>query len=110
MSASVLIIDADPTFAAHAQSALEAQGLTVHVRDDAPIDVLRKLKPTVLLVNVELAKSGASGFSICSRVRRDKDLKETPILLTSSESNMEAFKRHSATPDHADDYAIKPID
>lgn len=110
MSASVLIVDADPLFAAHAQTALEAYGLTVHVRDDAPIDVLRKLKPTVLLVNVELAKSGASGFSICSRVRRDKDLKETPILLTSSESNMDAFKRHAATPDHADDYALKPLD
>ncbi|MCC7384719.1 MAG: response regulator [Deltaproteobacteria bacterium] len=110
MQASVLIVDADAVFAAQAQTILEGLGLTVHVRDDAPIEVLRRLRPTILLVNVELAKSGASGFSICSRIRRDKDLRDTPILLTSAEQSLEALRRHAETPDHADDYALKPLD
>jgi len=108
MAGSVLIIDADALFAGQAQAAFEAAGLAVAVRDDAPIDVIRRLRPAVLMVNVELPK--ASGYSVCNRLRRDKELSLIPILLTSAEASGEAFKRHSTTSDRADDYASKPLD
>jgi len=103
-----LSVDADSLFAAQAQAALEAAGFAVVVRDDAPIDTLRRLRPQVVVVNVELPRG--SGYSICNRVRRDKELFETPILLTSLEASDEGFRRHATTPDRADDYAAKPLD
>src|SRR5258708_29599333 len=109
MGGSVLIVDADQGFTDSAQSALEADGGTVHVRDDAAIDVVRKLRPTVLMVNVELPKGASTGFSICSRIRRDRELKMLPILLTSSEASVEALKKHAQSSDRADDYARKPL-
>ena len=72
MGGSVLIIDGDQQFAESAQSALEAAGITAHVRPDASLDVVRALRPHVLMLNVELPRG--SGFSICSRIRRDKAL------------------------------------
>src|SRR5215470_12703392 len=109
MSGVVLIVDADQGFTESAQGALEAEGVTVHVRDDASIDVVRRLKPTVMVVSVELPKGASTGFSICSRIRRDRELRTLPILLTSSEASVEALKKHAQSNDHADDYARKPI-
>src|SRR5438046_9186764 len=109
MTQTVLIVDADLGFTEPAQVALEAQGVTVHVRDDASLDLIRKLRPTVMMLNVELPKGASTGFSICSRIRRDRELRATPILLTSSEASTEALKKHAASADHADDYARKPL-
>jgi CheY-like chemotaxis protein len=109
MSGSVLIIDADPLFAAQAQASFEGAGLVVAVRDDASLDTIRKLRPSVLLVSAELPKG--SGFSVCNRLRRDKELQLIPILLTSSAADGgEAFRRHATTPERADDYAPKPVE
>lgn len=107
MSGSVLIIDGDQAFAETAQNALEAAGLEVWVRQDGTFDTVRELRPNVLMLNVELPRG--SGFAICSRIRRDKELKTTPILLTSAETTTEAFKRHAQSADSANDYAQKPI-
>lgn len=108
MGGSVLIIDGDQQFAESAQNAFEAVGITAHVRPDASLDVVRSLRPHVLLMNVELPRG--SGFSICSRIRRDKALRETPILLTSSDTPVAALKKHAESADRAHDYAKKPIE
>lgn len=108
MAGSVLIIDADPLFAAQAQASFEGAGLAVAVRDDASLDMIRRLRPSVLVVNVELPKG--SGFSVCNRLRRDKELGLIPVLLTSSAPDGEAFRRHSTTAERADDYASKPLE
>jgi CheY-like chemotaxis protein len=109
MGPSVFIIDGDEDFTAVAQHALEAQGWQVVIRDDGSIDQVRRVRPAVIVLSIEL-KAG-SGFSICSRLRRDKELKTTPILLISGEqSSGNAFRKHAETVDHADDYALKPIE
>ena len=89
------------------QAALAARGIVAHVESDASLETLRSIRPQVLLLNVELPRG--SGFSICSRIRRDKLLCRTPILLTSTNSPLEALERHAASPDRADDYARKPV-
>ena len=110
MSETVLIVDGDVSFAESAQGALEAQGLTVFVEDDAPNHLLKRLKPNVLLLNVELPRSESAGFAICSRVRKDPDLKTLPIVLMSGQSMAAAFDQHAKRPDCADDYLLKPLD
>ena len=107
-NASVLIVDGDAAFTTAAQRALEGEGVQVIVTDDPSLAMVRKMRPHAMIVNVELPRS--SGFSLCSRVRRDKILANTPILLTGNEVTDDAFARHAKTGDRADDYAKKPID
>ncbi len=108
MPASILIVDGDLDFAQSAKSALEQSGDAVDIREEASIDDLRTLKPDVLILSAELP-SGRSGFSICSRVRKDERLKGTLILLTSSARTAEALRKHAQRPDRANDYALKPM-
>jgi CheY-like chemotaxis protein/DNA repair exonuclease SbcCD ATPase subunit len=109
MTHSVLIVDADQGFTDSTTLALEAKGLMVHVRDDAPLDLIKKLRPTVLMLNVELPKGATTGLSICSRIKRDRDLQKTPILLTSTDASIDMLKKHAQSADRADDYARKPM-
>ncbi len=107
MSNSVLIIDGDPSFAETAQGALEDAGLTVHVLIDATLDDVRTIRPRVLMLSAELPRG--SGFGICSRIRRDKTLKDTAILMTTSEATEQALARHAKSSEPANDYARKDI-
>lgn len=109
MTQSVLIVDADQGFTDSTQVALEERGVVVHVRDDAPLDLIRKLRPTVMMLNVELPKGATTGLSICSRIRRDRELRATPILLTTTGASSDMLKKHASSTDKADDYARKPI-
>lgn len=109
MSGSVLIVDIDQGFVSSVQNVLEAQGLTVFVRDDAPMSVIRELRPSIMMLNVELARG--SGFSVCSRIRSDRDraLRQTPILLMGAPHDQEALQTHAQSANRANDYAQKPI-
>ena len=107
MSGSVLIIDGDPTFAENAQAALEQAGLTVHVRFDGSVDDVRSLRPQVLMLSAELPRG--SGFGICSRIRRDRTLRDMPIFITTAEAPAAALSRHAQSAEPANDYARKDI-
>ena len=107
MSNSVMIIDGDPTFAENAQQALEEAGMTVHVRFDVSLDDVRTLRPRVLMLSAELPRG--SGFGICSRIRRDRTLRDTAIFMTSSETTPQAIARHAQSAEPANDYARKDI-
>ncbi len=106
---SILIVDSDQGFAQSAQDALEILGIAVHTVDDASIDTVRKMRPAVVLLNVELGRKPMAGFSLCSRIRRDKDLKDLPIFLTSSEATPQSLEKHAQSTDRANEYAIKPV-
>jgi chromosome segregation ATPase len=110
MADSILIIDSDGPFVQSARDAFTAIGIEVHVLDDASIDAVRRLRPTAMVLSVELAKGPVKGFSLCNRIRKDRVLRGIPILMTSAVSTPEALEKHAQTPDRADDYAIKPID
>ncbi|MEL7371175.1 MAG: response regulator, partial [Myxococcota bacterium] len=107
MSNSVLIIDGDPTFAEHAQNALQHAGLTVHTRMEPSVDDIRALRPRVLVLSAELPRG--SGFGICSRIRRDKALQSQLILMTTAEASDEAIARHAKSEEAANDYFRKDV-
>ncbi|MEM7674550.1 MAG: response regulator [Myxococcota bacterium] len=107
MSNSVLIIDGDPTFAEHAQSALQSAGLQVHTRIESSVDEIRAIRPRILVLSAELPRG--SGFGICSRIRRDKDLQSQLIMITTAETSDEALARHAKSEEAADDYFRKDV-
>lgn len=107
MRQTVLIIDDDRPFTAPLRGVLEARGHRVVVHEDASLDLVKAIRPSVILVNAELPRS--SGFSVCSRVRHDRDLRATPIMLTSESTSKEALTKHSERPERANLYAAKPL-
>lgn len=57
----------------------EEYELTVVDNGDAALEKARELRPDVMLVDALMP--GKSGYEVCEEVRRDPQLKETPILL-----------------------------
>ncbi|MBJ6725137.1 response regulator [Geomesophilobacter sediminis] len=57
----------------------EEYELTVVDNGDAALEKARELRPDVMLVDALMP--GKSGYEVCQEVRRDPQLKETPILL-----------------------------
>lgn len=107
MGGPVLILDGDPTFTQGLQAALASRGHQVEAVEEANLDLVRDLRPSVLVLSAELPRS--SGFSFCSRVRHDRELRTTPILLLSAASSEEVLNRHAARPERANAYARKPL-
>ena len=105
----VVIVDEDQQHTTSLSTALERLGFEVSVRKDAPIGLLRDLRPRAIVINNELSDS--TGFAICTRIRRDASLKRMPVVITSGAKDMdEAFRKHQKSAQHADAYWLKPIE
>src|SRR4051812_40856489 len=71
MSATVLLLDAEPVVRSAVTKMLEAHGYTVHaVSDlDAALEVAKNIKPDLLMTNIYLP--GISGYDAAKRLRED---------------------------------------
>lgn len=111
MSQSVLMIDAEQPFADNVANALRGRGLDVTVVGDGK-EGLEKARgashPAVIVLCVELPKM--SGYSICNKLKKDDELKDIPLIITSSEATPETFEQHKKLKTRADGYLIKPFD
>jgi CheY-like chemotaxis protein len=74
---------------------------------DQVVDWARKMRPSLMIVSVEPKKIG---YAICNKIKRSADLKDVPLILTSSEESPEKFEQHKTFKLRADDYMFKPID
>jgi len=50
-----------------------------------------------------------SGFAVCNKLKKVPELKDVPVVITSSESSQETFDHHSKLRTRAEDYVHKPI-
>jgi CheY-like chemotaxis protein len=64
--------------------------------------------PDLILLRVELPRM--SGYSICNKLKKDKNLKDIPLVIMSSEATDETFEQHRKLKTRAEDYIIKPFD
>ena len=106
---SLVIVDEDLGFASNARRVLKDLGLDVSLTDPDDIECIRRDTPKLVIINAELPSSGASGFSLCNRLRREETLSDLRIMMTSDGSSTEALNRHTQTPERADLYIEKPI-
>jgi CheY-like chemotaxis protein len=53
--------------------------------------------------------AGGSGFAVCNKLRKDPDLREVPLLLTSADASDETFEQHRKLKTRADAYLHKPF-
>ncbi len=107
MSASdvVLVIDDDPAIVDALRMLLELEGIpTKGYSGGSILDVVKKVKPSLLLLDVWLA--GQDGRKLCGSIKSDQELGATPIILISAGGNLSS----SAALAGADGFIEKPFD
>src|SRR5687767_9842317 len=109
MGSSVLIIDAEADFAHQLADTLQAAGLDTSIAADGKtgLDLAKAKVPSAIVVCVELPRM--SGYSVCTKIRKDEALKTVPVIITSSGATPETFESHSRLSTRADEYLKKPF-
>jgi CheY-like chemotaxis protein len=77
----VLIVDDDPDFHESVRSFLQSAGYSIvsAYSEQEGLQLARREKPDVILVDI-IMQTTTDGFDFCREVRRDPELKHTPLL------------------------------
>lgn len=70
------------------------------------IKALKKFTPDLMLVDIMMP--GMNGFDFCDQVRKEKQTRDTPIIILSAKSQIS--DKLQAIDAGADDYITKPFD
>lgn len=108
MSQTVLIVDDSKMMRAMLQGALTDGGYEVVEAEDgvAGLDVLNDVQPDVIITDINMPR--LDGFGFIEGVRSRDQLKGTPILVLSTESDRE--KKLRARDAGATGWIVKPFD
>ncbi|HYO68200.1 MAG TPA: response regulator, partial [Archangium sp.] len=108
MSKNILIVESDTALSANLRQALEARGFAVQETTDGKgsVEQIRRDRPELVVLAVDLS-AGQNGYLICGKLKKDDDLKATPIIII---GNPDGFAQHRKLKAHADDYVAKPVD
>src|SRR5450755_3478080 len=111
MAKRVLIIDGDEQFVTQLTTAFEARGVEVTSAQEGKegLELAKRSTPDLIVLCVELRKT--SGYSICSKLKKDDDTRAIPVILVSAEASQKTFDDHRKLKvGRADEYLRKPID
>lgn len=105
---TILLIDGDDGFAREVAAGMEPRGLRVVSTTSSAdgLDLARAARPDLIVVNVELTPT--NGWSVCTKLKKDDELKSIPVVLTSSTSTPDTFEKHRKLRTRADEYLLKP--
>src|SRR5579863_4187261 len=108
MPSNAILGEPHPSFANIKTKALASFGVNVvHVTDaDSLLARTRDASPNVVILADEL--SGASGFSVCNRLRRSNGINHIPVVILVASHNFGAADAHKSTRTHADAYLDRP--
>jgi DNA-binding response OmpR family regulator len=111
MAKKILLIESNAGLIRDITGSLEGKGFEVVQTADGKegIDLARQHSPDLIILCVELPK--ASGYSICSKLKKDDVLRSIPIILTSAEATQKTFDDHRRLKmGRADEYLLmKPF-
>ena len=69
-------------------------------------DLTKKERPDLVVLAVELA-AGQSGYLVCGKLKKDDDLKKTPVIIIGKDP--EGFEGHKKLKTRAEEYLKKPF-
>lgn len=104
---TILILEDDSMMADTLASMVELIGYRTAVfhRSQEALDGLASVKADLMLLDLNLPD--LSGIEVCHRVKDDPELKNTPVIVVSAESNPFAIQK--ATEAGASRYLVKPV-
>lgn len=105
---NILIIESDAALSREMREKLEGAGFGVEETSDGKgsLELIRRTKPDLVLLAVDLS-AGQNGYIICGKLKKDDDLKKTPVIIV---GNPDGFAQHRKLKTRADDYVSKPMD
>jgi len=104
----LLCVEPDPKDVDLIREVLAPHGFEVKSisNGEQAIDWARKNHPSVIVVCVEPRKVG---YAVCNKIKRSAELKDVPLILTSSEETLQTFEQHKKLRSRAEEYIIKPL-
>jgi diguanylate cyclase (GGDEF)-like protein len=108
-NATVMMVDDDPLMLEVVQTYLEEAGYTSFITTSRPseaLDLLVQKNPDILLL--DLLMPGVSGFDILSQMRSREELRYTPVIILTAETDPDTRLR--ALELGATDFLTKPVD
>ena len=108
-NATVMMVDDDPLMLEVVQTFLEEAGYTSFVTTSRPAEAMTMMverQPDILLLDLMMPE--VSGFDILTRIRGDDELRYTPVIILTAESDPAA--RLKALELGATDFLTKPVD
>jgi diguanylate cyclase (GGDEF)-like protein len=106
---TVMMVDDDPIMLEVVQTFLEEAGYSSFVTTSDPTQAMALLvaqRPDILLL--DLMMPGVSGFDILGQVRSHEELRYTPVIMLTAES--EGSAKLKALELGATDFLLKPVD
>ena len=109
MSKRILLIDSDEGFAKGLSSAIKARGFTATLATNSEqgMSLAKKDNPDLIVVCVEAQPT--NGYMLCTRLKKDDQLKDIPVILTSANATPDSFEKHKKLKTRAEEYLIKPF-
>ena len=109
MSKKILLIDSDEAFAQGLSSALNARGFvaTVATNSEQGMTMAKSENPDLIVICVEAQPT--NGYMLCTRLKKDDQLKDIPVILTSANATPDSFEKHKKLKTRAEEYLIKPF-
>jgi len=109
MSAKILIVESDLGTSNAARSELEGRGFSVEETSEGKgcVERIRHSRPSLIVLAVELS-SGQNGYLICSKLKKDPELKDIPLIIIGPPDGFEKHRKLKNT--RAEDYLSKPLD
>ena len=104
----ILFIDSDDAFVREMAAQAQHKGFEALTTTSSTegVDLAHQQRPDLIVVNVEL--SPTNGWSVCTKLKKDDDLRGIPVVLTSSTSTLDTFEKHKKLKTRADEYLLKP--
>ena len=102
---SILIVEDDVFLADLYKTKFELEGFEVYVAYDGEkgLELINKRKPSIILLDLILPK--INGFVVLENIKKDKKLKDIPVILLTNLSQKTDVERGLGLG--ADDYLIK---
>jgi DNA-binding response OmpR family regulator len=109
MSKRILLIDSDESFGQALAAAAKAGGFkaSTATNSEQGMALARNESPDLIVVCVEAQPT--NGYMICTRLKKDEQLKAIPVILTSANATPDSFEKHKKLKTRAEDYLIKPF-
>ncbi len=109
MSKTILLIEADEAFASALEGAFAERGAEVKQTADGKEGIrIAEDGVDAIVLCVELPKM--SGYAVCNKLKKNDELKQIPLIITSSEATPKTFEQHKKLKTRAEDYVIKPCE
>ncbi len=104
---NILIIDQEKELSDRISGMLQIRGYEVEVAYSGS-EALKKVRPSLDLILLDLSLPDIKGFEICQRLRADPNHQHIPIIMTSAQAHFEDKLQGFYLG--ADDYLVKPFE